>query len=90
MGEEGRRRELHGELLRGGGHGDGSDEASLGDGEEGSALDKVKQRGEIEFGSRMDWDGLSGGEGNGATTRNSTDVETATARAEDGGGACRA
>ena len=33
----------------------------------------------------MDWDGLSGGEGNGATTRDGTDVETATARAEDGG-----
>ena len=33
----------------------------------------------------MDWDGLSGGEGKGATTRNDTDVETAKARAEDGG-----
>ena len=33
----------------------------------------------------MDWDGLSGGEDNGATTRDGTDVETATTRAEDGG-----
>ena len=85
MGAEGgvpRRAEL-------GGHGDGGDEASSGDGEEGSALDKVKQRGQMELGSRMDWDGLSGGEGNDATMRDGTDVETATVRAEDGGGACR-
>ena len=45
----------------------------------------MKQRGEIKLGSRMDWDSLSGGEGNGATTRNGTDVETAMALAEDGG-----
>ena len=42
-------------------------------------------RGQIEFCSRVDRDGLSGGEGNDATTWNGTDVETATARAEDGG-----
>ena len=87
-GGAGRRRELHRSRATAAmAHGGGVPECRR---ELGSRLCARRGRGEIELGSRMDWDGLSGGEGNGATTRNGTDVETATARAEDGGGACRA
>ena len=88
MGKEGRRRELHGSKATAAmAHGGGVPECRR---ELSSGLCTRRGRGEIELGSRMDWASLSSGEGNGATTQDGTDVETAMARAEDGGGAWRA
>ena len=54
--------------------------APLGDGERSSALEKAKLREEIGLGSRMDWDGLSGGEMLDEATRVALTSRATTAR----------